>query len=137
MRSRTLPVVVAFTLVLTGCGSDGDDASDGSASPPDVATWTVVWNDTRALVPDIDTLGVPPDTAVCEQTVVDLRTAREELYPTPDVLVTTEVDKWMAEATSIFFECFDRDIGADTVTDGYAELVRLEAEVTAAIDSID
>lgn len=128
--------LVALALVLAACSSRGT-TSDSQSSRPDVAAWMSVWNDTRALIPSIDALGVPPDTAICEQTVVDLRTARQDLYPTPDDLVTTELDNWMAEATSIFFECFESDIGAETVTEGYAELTRLEAEVTTAIDSID
>lgn len=134
MMASTLAILLA--LVLSGC-TDTDSGGDGAGDRPDVATWTTTWDQTRAIIPDLDTMGDPLDPEVCEETVGRLRDARENLHPTPDELVDEEVDKWMTEATSVFFECFEADVGADTVAESYEELERLEAEIDTALATAD
>ncbi len=132
--TRAVMVLVAMVaLLLTACG---DDAGAPDGQRPDAAPWAATWEEVQAIVPDLDVLGDPPDADVCEATVSALRDARADLYPTPDELVELEVDAWMAEATSIFFECFESDIGADTIAQSYAELDRLAAEVDTALETV-
>ena len=132
--TRILVVVAAVVaLVLAGCGGNSG-TSDGQR--PDPASWAMTWEDVQTMIPDLETLGDPPDADVCEATVTRLRDARNDLYPAPDELVEVEVDAWMVEATSIFFECFEADIGADTVAESYAELDRLESEVATALETV-
>jgi len=138
---RVRPVVasalaILLALVLTGC-TDTDSGGDGAGDRPDVATWTPIWDQTKAIIPDLETLGDPLDPDVCDETVARLRDAREDLHPTPDEVVDEAVDTWMIEATSVFFECFEADIGADTAAESYEELARLEAEIDTALATGD
>ncbi|HKJ56543.1 MAG TPA: hypothetical protein VJ978_11200 [Nitriliruptoraceae bacterium] len=128
-------LVALLALLLAACSSPANEDA-GPDGRPDAADWAVNWDETRDLVPHLDDLGVPPDQAVCERTVADLRTARETLFPTPDELVDTETEAWMEAATSLFFECFQSDIGAETVTEGYGELDRLGSEVDTALEGV-
>ncbi len=129
------PIIVLLVSLLFACSSPANEDVAGD-NRPDAATWAVTWDDTREIVPHLDELSVPPDTEVCQDTVAELRSAREDLFPTPDELIDVEVEKWLEKATSIFFECFQSDIGAETVTQGYAELARLAEEVDTALASV-
>lgn len=134
-RAASMALAVLLASALGACTSPANEEAAGGTRP-DVATWTVTWDATRAIVPHLDDLSVPPDDQVCDATVVELRTSREDLFPTPDELVDVEVENWLEHAISIFFECFQSDIGAQTVTQGYEELGRLAAEVDTALDTV-
>ena len=121
--------------MLAACTSPANEEAAGD-NRPTAATWTATWDETQELVPHLDDLGVPPDTQCAMPPWPNCARRAKTLFPTPDELVDVEVEKWLEQATSIFFECFQSDIGADTVTQGYEELDRLAAEVDTALASV-
>lgn len=116
MRSRCLAVLALIAIVATGCG----DAS------LDMDAWTERWRETASLLPDDPDAFTP---TVCEQALVQLREARSELVPAPTEELEVAVDRWIARAEEVVFDCPPPG-GFRTALEG---LATLEAEVEAAL----
>lgn len=120
---RLVLVVLVAAVAVAACGRE---------PRPDVATWRARWEEARALVPPAEALQ-PPDDQVCEDVLVDLRATRPDLSPAPDDVLEESMVAWITFAESTFFECFDDDIGADSVEVAYGRLDQLADEVDAAL----
>ncbi len=126
-RGVVAAAAILVVLVLGACG--------GGDQRPTVAAWTPRWDDVVALVPTRDLVTSGAAQATCEEVLVDLREARPTLTPGPDEAVDQAALEWITFAESTFFECFEADAGADSVTTAYDRLDQLESEVDAALDS--
>ncbi len=117
-------------LFLTGCGG---------TSRPSVAEWQPAWEGIVDDVHAISVLGQPPDHSTCNHVLGNLRSSRGQLFPTPDPAIDNTVTEWLRVAEHALFECPTSPEEIPDMTDSYAELVRLEAEVEVvlAIDSAD
>lgn len=81
------------------------------------------------LIPDQSFLDDDPAEA-CEDVLVSLREAEEDLFPTPDELIDDTVRRWFDVAEGTFFECPPVDGGFPAT---YEMLDELEAEVDATL----
>lgn len=121
--AAVLALLAAVPMLLSAC----------DAGPPDVASWTARWEEAKGLVPDLAAFDAGPDEALCDQVLVHLREAREDLVPAPDELLGVAVDDWLRHAETIFFECPPETGPVVGFPAAYAELDRLEREVESLL----
>ena len=119
-----------LVFLLTGCGG---------TSRPSVAEWQPAWEGIVGDVRSISATGQPPDHSTCNHVLGNLRSSRGQLFPTPDPAIDNTVTEWLRVAEHAMFECPTSTEEIPDMTDSYAELVRLEAEVEVvlAIDSAE
>jgi len=117
-------VVIAFSLLLSGCGRD---------DRPDTATWLPSWDAITSVVPAQSELGNPPDEDLCQDTLANLREQNEALLPSPSVTVDDLVTEWIAVAEAAFFDCPPEGDDINSFNDAYEELDRIEESVDTAL----
>jgi hypothetical protein len=121
--SRVLLVAIVAVLAV-GCSS---------AERPSVTEWQPTWDRIVGSFPTIDELGDPPDTTICNETLVALRTTSGDLQPTPDRALDDPVRSWVELAEEIVFDCPPGSSAIPSLEYAYDELTLLEAEVDGAL----
>ena len=109
-------------------------ASCSKTERPSVEGWQPVWERMVQGFPTADELGDPPDHAVCSRELGSLRSASEEIHPTPDLAIDDVVDDWVTIAEDMLYECPPASQAIPSLAYGYGELARLEAEVATVLD---
>lgn len=122
--AAALVLVAVGSLVLTGC------ASDERPSPDE---WQPVWLSMTNLMPSATELGDPPDRPTCSAALGEIRSARSELFPTPDAAIEPVVREWVRVAEDALFECPPSSSALPDLAAVYADLARLEAEVSTVL----
>jgi hypothetical protein len=124
-RRRTSLGAILLVVLLSGaCGGDGRPGADA---------WTARWDEAVATIPRQSELGTPPDTELCNSTLVYLREVRNDLIPTPDPAIDDVVTAWIRLAEDAFYECPPDSTEIPDFDFAYRELGTLEAEVEAAL----
>lgn len=107
----------------------------GGEERPTVDAWTARWDEAVASIPRRAELGTPPDSEMCNSTLVYLREVRGDLVPTPDRAIDDVVTAWIRLAEDAFYECPPDSTEVPSFDFAYEELETLQAEVAAALDS--
>lgn len=116
VRTAATVVGVVIALVVAAC----------AGSSPDIDAWAEQWRDIAGAVPDDPDAYTPTS---CEEFLVDLREARGELIPAPTAALEEAVDRWIAAAEELAFDCPPPG-GFEA---GLDRLATLEDEVEAAL----
>jgi hypothetical protein len=127
MRSRAengLLLAVGAVLALSAC----------AASRPSVADWQPGWDLLVGGIPTPAELGTPPDASLCQGALGLVRSAEDDLYPTPDRAIDEAVRNWVATAEDAFFECPPSSAAIPNMDFAYGQLERLEAEIAAVLE---
>lgn len=124
-RIRALVVTAILAIIFTACG--GEDR-------PSLDEWQPAWDRIVELMPTATELGDPPDRAMCSEVLGEIRTARAELFPTPDAAIEAVVRDWVSAAEDALFECPPSSSDLPDLDAVYARLDRLEAEVATVLE---
>lgn len=125
---RSLAALLAIAVLMVSACTGG--------GRPAIEDWGPTWEDTRAVIPALASLGYPPDREVCGHTLGVLRSLQPDLFPTPDLAFDEAVKEWVTVAEDAMFECPPSSHKVPDLAYAYEELARLEAEVDAVL-SID
>ncbi|HEU4894408.1 MAG TPA: hypothetical protein VFT85_01120 [Acidimicrobiia bacterium] len=123
---KARPFLLSLILFLVACGSE---------SRPNPLVWEMGWNEMLAVVPDQDTLGSPPDQDTCQTALAAIRENTSELQPAPSVAIDDLVNEWVMVAEAAFFGCPPEGQDISSFDDAYAELLRIEEAIAAALES--
>lgn len=102
---------------------------------PSTADWLPSWQAIVAVVPEQSKLGDPPDEALCQDTLADLRVQNEDLLPSPSVTVDDLAGEWIAVAEAAFFDCPPEGEDINSFDDAYEEMERIEESIATALSS--
>ncbi len=85
----------------------------GSTDRPTTAEWSDTWVVARGLLPDEPTFRAGGED-LCGGLLGDLRSSREELFPTPSEAVDDLVDQWAILAEGVSLDCphDEEDLGS-------------------------
>ena len=98
-----------------------------------MAEWQPTWDALVGGIPTPAELGTPPDGALCQSALGLVRSAEDDLYPTPDRAIDEPVKEWVATAEDAFFECPPSSSAIPDMAFAYGQLQRLEAEIAAVL----
>lgn len=122
---RLVVVGTVIALVLVGCSS-GDR--------PDVASWLPAWESIQEVIPSQAALGSPPDEALCQDVLAELRSSSADLRPSPSDDIESLVNEWVEVAEGAFFDCPPEDEEGFSGT--YEELARIGDSIDAAVSDL-
>lgn len=126
LRHPRATILLVALLISGACGTGGRPAEDA---------WTARWDEAVATIPRQSELGTPPNTELCNSTLVYLREVRNDLIPTPDPAIDDVVTAWIRLAEDAFYECPPDSTEIPDFDFAYRELGTLQAEVDAALAS--
>lgn len=104
-----------------------------SDSRPAADQWLEDWQTVVTGIPTREELGPTPESDMCSEVLSFLRTSTPGLLPSPDLAVDDPVETWVEVAEDAFFGCPPRSGDVTSFAEAYDELARLEAEVAAAL----
>lgn len=122
---RSILFAVLIALTLAGCGSP---------NRPDVASWLPAWVSIQDVIPPPGDLGSPPDEALCQDVLAELRSSSDDLRPAPSDDIESLVNEWVEVAEAAFFDCPPEDEGG--FSDAYDELTRIGDSIDAAVSDL-
>ncbi len=85
-------------------------------------------------IPDNAATAAAMSEAECGTPLALLRSKRSALQPTPDLAIDDVVTAWIEIAEDAFFECPPQNDAVHGFVEAYAEMDRLEAEVSLVLD---
>ncbi|MDH3517829.1 MAG: hypothetical protein OEM66_02770 [Acidimicrobiia bacterium] len=125
MKIRATATLLALVLGVAACAD---------LTRPSIGDWSAQWVSAVAGIPSRSELGDPPSRQLCDDAVGFLRSAEEELIPTPDAAIDGVVEEWLAVSKDAFFECPPTSPAVPDFASAYAELARLQAEVEVVLE---
>lgn len=84
-------------------------------------------------VPDRGALGDPPAEELCQETLADIRSQRENLLPSPTESIDELANEWISVAEEAFFDCPPEGQEIDSFDEAYEEMQRVEDSIENAL----
>lgn len=126
-RSLVVAAVAVLLVTTVGCSSQGGEG---------LTAWSDTWDEARGLVPERTALGsADRRDEVCSDTLGQLREIAPALREVPDPALEPPVQAWIADAESMFFECFEGRT-PEEVDAEFRELHVLGTEIDAALEDL-